>query len=140
MDTLEPLLHEQGVQILRIHLKSDRPNILKSEWNSLRQASKNTIVILDGAEQIGIWSWQRIKRITSRCGGLVITSHTPGRLPTFFECKTSASLFQRIVLELVPAEMSPDSAYLDKLFQIHNGNIREALFELYDICMSVKRS
>ena len=64
---------------------------------------------------------------TRRAGGLVITSHRPGLLPTLFECETSPELLAGIVGELAGSEVEAG-----ELWARHRGNVRDALRELYD--------
>jgi hypothetical protein len=64
---------------------------------------------------------------TRRAGGLVITSHRPGLLPTLFECTTSPELLAEIVGELSGADLEAG-----ELYERHRGNVRDALRELYD--------
>ncbi len=64
---------------------------------------------------------------TRRAGGLVITSHRPGLLPTLYECETSPELLAGIVEELAGEELDSE-----EVLARHRGNIRDALRELYD--------
>jgi len=92
--------------------------------------SEHTILI-DGAEQLGRWAWWRLARRVKNAGIVVITSHTPGRLPTIHECLTSPQLLAELVDELAPK--SAEIGGLDELFRRHGGNIRLCLRELYDL-------
>ena len=88
-------------------------------------------ILIDGAEQLGPWSWQRLHRRLKKAGTIVITSHKPGRLPTLHQCATDPTLLAELVNELAPDAI--DTVDLDELFQRHNGNIRLCFRELYDL-------
>ena len=87
---------------------------------------------LDGAEQLGTVAWRRFRWQTRRAGGLIIATHTPGRLPTLIECTTSVGLLERIIHRLAPDGLDAESPAAE-LFARHRGNIRDALRELYDV-------
>jgi hypothetical protein len=89
------------------------------------------VFLLDGAEQLDRLSWFEVRMRTQDAGGLVITSHRPGLLPTLHECRTSPGLLAEIVAELTGAEMETEEQ-LTPLFIRHVGNVRDALRELYD--------
>jgi hypothetical protein len=84
------------------------------------------VLLLDGAEQLGGVSWLEVRTRTRAAGGLVVTSHRPGLLPTLHECRTTPELLAGIVRDL-GAEPPPAD-----LFVRHGGNVRDALREMYD--------
>ena len=88
------------------------------------------LLLLDGAEQLGRLAWLEVRTRSRAAGGLVITSHTPGLLPTLHECRTTPELLREILRDLLGAE---PGALPDDLFARHGGNLREALRELYDV-------
>jgi len=87
-------------------------------------------VLIDGAEQLGPWSWWRLSRGLRGAGTVVITGHRSGRLPTLHRCTTDPALLQELVSELCPEAV--EDVNLDVLFGKHDGNIRLCLRELYD--------
>ena len=95
--------------------------------------SKRNVILFDGAEQMSRLEWRRFKRRSMRAGGLVITSHRPGMLPTLRECATSPELLHDIIAELLGAESETIRDMAVKLHGKHNGNLREALREMYDL-------
>jgi hypothetical protein len=97
------------------------------------------VVTLDGAEQLSRWAWTSFRRHTACASGLIVTSHRPGLLPTLTECHTSAPLLGGLIEQLLHAAvpLSGVSRALpsaEELFARHQGNLREALRELYDRC------
>ena len=87
---------------------------------------------LDGAEQLGAIAWLRFRWRARRAGGLIVTTHRPGRLAALIECTTSVGLLDRIIQCLEPDGLAtaPPAA---ELFTRHRGNLRDALRELYDV-------
>ena len=94
----------------------------------------NDVLLFDGAEQLSRLAWWRFRRLARRARGLVITSHRPGLLPTLVACETDADLLRDIVSDLAPTGPPMPGPAPEELFARHNGNVREALRELYDRC------
>jgi hypothetical protein len=90
------------------------------------------VLLLDGAEQLGRLPWFEVRTRTRAAGGLIITSHRPGLLPTLHECRTSPGLLAEIVGELAGERVEIEGLF-DRLFDRHNGNVRNALREMYDL-------
>jgi hypothetical protein len=87
-------------------------------------------LLLDGAEQLSPLSWRRVERRSRAAGGLVVTSHRPGLLPTLLECRTTPELLADLLQQLLGEEaggLSPE-----ELHARHRGNLRDVLRELYD--------
>lgn len=97
------------------------------------QATEQTVVLLDGAEQVGLVGWRRLLRHTAHCRGLIITAHRPSRLPTIIECTGSRAVLQQILQDLLGDEANVWCETADQLFENHRGNIRDVLREFYDI-------
>jgi hypothetical protein len=98
----------------------------------LATSDSRTLIFVDGAEQLGLLPWRRLERRSRRCGGLVVTTHRPGRLPTLFECRTTPQTLRRIVRQLTPSDESPEELLLERLFARCDGNLRLCLRALYD--------
>ncbi len=90
---------------------------------------RTDVVLVDGAEQLGVLSWLSFRWRVRKAGGLVITTHRPGRLGTLRRCETTAELLRELVAALGEA-LSAEEA--ERLYSAHRGNVREALRELYD--------
>jgi hypothetical protein len=92
------------------------------------------VFLVDGADALSWLDWLRFKRFARRAGGLVVTTHAPGRLPTLVECATSPGLLREIVEALLgPAEAASWRDRAEEIYARHRGNLREALRELYDL-------
>ena len=115
---------------IRLNAESSRPLMTAFE-NLPHEIGSDNTVLIDGAEQLGPWSWWRLHRRVRNAGTVVITSHKPGRLPTLYQCATDPTLLAELVNELAPDAI--DTVDLDELFQRHNGNIRLCFRELYDL-------
>ncbi len=89
------------------------------------------VVLIDGAEQLGRWSWWRLHLRIRHAGTIIITSHHKGRLPALFECTTSPELLKELVSELVPDGAA--AMDLEHLYERRGGNIRLCFRELYDV-------
>lgn len=89
----------------------------------------NDFVFLDGAEQLSWWRWLRFRHALRNAGGLLITTHREGRLATLHRCATTPALLAEIADALGEHLDAKEASALHARFQ---GNIREALRELYD--------
>jgi hypothetical protein len=131
---LEERLEAEGWRIRRLRLNSDSGRSQAAEWRELlRNAGPADLLSIDGAEQLGPLTWWRVCRASRRLGGLIVTTHRPGRLPTLHEHRTDPGLLQALVQELVGAETARDSAAeLEREFRRQRGNLRDCLRALYD--------
>lgn len=90
------------------------------------------VILFDGAEQLGFLDWRRFERRTRSAGGLILTLHRPGRLPTLLETRTSPELLDALVAQLLGPEDREQGPASRELYARHAGNLREALREFYD--------
>lgn len=93
-----------------------------------------TTVCVDG--------WERLARPVAAlvrwgaaCLGrsLIVTAHRPTGLPLLHRCRPSAMVFARIVHQQLPdhgGRITDED--LSAAFTRHSGNLREALYDLYD--------
>ncbi len=133
LEDLEPHLRALGFTPARLRLTEEEnsfpPDALR---RFITELNMRDVVLFDGADLMRPRSWARLKRKTSRAGGLIITSHRPGLLPTLIECRTTPQLLGYIAAQLAGADALP-SDLIFHLFDKHNGNLREALRHLYDL-------
>jgi DNA replication protein DnaC len=117
-----------------LRLNTEKPSFPKSFLREFSKSLKKTdIVILDGAEQLNFLSWQYFKYKVKNADGLIITTHKEGRLPTLYRCQTSYKILDKILLELLGIQAKDLEKNSQKLFDKHQGNIRNVLREYYDI-------
>jgi hypothetical protein len=90
------------------------------------------ILLVDGAEQLSAMGWWRFCRASRNAGGVIITVHRPGRLPTLYECRSSVELLAELAGELLRLPAGEVRAEAEVLFERHGGDLREALRGWYD--------
>jgi hypothetical protein len=146
LEDLEHVLANRKFRLTHVRLDTENPR-LPRDWRfrfrfrlPLRSRSSaerlrlgaNDIVCLDGAEQLGPIAWMWFRWQARRAGGLIVTTHRSGRLPTLVNCTTNVTLLDRIISRLAPRRLAtaPPAA---ELFTRHRGNLRNALRELYDV-------
>jgi hypothetical protein len=127
LEDLAPRIAARGFRVRTVSLREARPRLDRTDEEMIQSLGPGDVLLVDGAEQLGWLSWTAVRLRTRRAGGLVITSHQPGLLPTLFECQTSPELLAGIVEEL-----SGDDLDAGELLARHCGNVRDALRELYD--------
>ena len=99
---------------------------------TLRRSKRHEILLVDGAEQIGSMTWRRFAARARKQAGLIVTVHSPGRLPTIVECTTTPALLEEMVRDLAPEWFDLLAPELPRLFERHAGNLRLCIRELYD--------
>lgn len=138
LEDLAPRLAERGLRPLLVRVPDPRAARAMGE---VRQRVEELIpaglgpgdaLLLDSAENLSWLAWRSALSRTRDAGGLIITAHRPGRLPTLVETRTSPALLEELVSQLL-ASAPGQEANLDAtaLFHRHGGNLREALRELY---------
>jgi len=98
----------------------------------LHDIDAKTILLFDGAEQLGLLAWRRLLSAASRGAGLVVTMHAPCALPTLHRCETS----ERLMLDLLDDLLGANAVHVRDAalgaYRAHHGNVRAALLNLYD--------
>jgi energy-coupling factor transporter ATP-binding protein EcfA2 len=133
MEDLADLLEQQGQRCLILQLSAEKKSLSHTDRLQLSQfLSVPGYVCLDGAEQMGFWSWRQFKRDAKRASHLITTQHKHGRLPTLKECYTSPELLFEIVSVLTAPVNAEQRVQLGVLYLKHRTNIRDCLQDLYD--------
>ena len=134
VSALIPALRSAGRTTLLIELH-DGQRRLPVDLRRASDLGSDAVVIVDGYEQLSFWSRVQLKGFCRRRGlGLLVTSHQPAGLPPLFRTATSLALAQQIVgffLQGRQELVGPDE--LARRFQRHRGDLRELLFDLYDV-------
>jgi energy-coupling factor transporter ATP-binding protein EcfA2 len=135
---LIPAIHDAGRPTLLVTLHDGQRRLPQSvRWAEI---AAGTIVVVDGFEQLSAWSRFRLEALCRRRNlGLVVTSHASVGLPPLWTTEVTPELARRLVNQLLGDEsavISPDE--VDSCLARHRGNLRETLFELYDLYESRK--
>jgi ABC-type hemin transport system ATPase subunit len=122
----------QDRPVLLIELR-DRQRWLPRRWVARARAQANTLVVVDGYEQLGFPSRLHLQwRCCWHRWGLLVTAHAQVGLPELYHTSISPDVAQRIVQYLAGTSDAIDSRQLAEVLARHHGDMREALFELYD--------
>ena len=134
LEDLELRLLQQGFDTRFIRLDQEHRAFEAGFLDRLcAHLTPKDILLLDGAEQMGPLAWRWFRWRTRHAGGLLITAHQAGRLPTLWECRTSPCLLAGIAAELLGVASDTTRERAGALFRKHRGNLREALREWYDL-------
>ncbi|CAN5662886.1 ATP-binding protein [soil metagenome] len=94
-----------------------------------------SLVVLDGFEQLSRWGRAWLRHCCQRRGlGLVVTAHEPIGLPDLFRTDVTPEMAWR-VLQRLDSNQEPLLApeRVAERLAAQAGNLRELLFELYDL-------
>ena len=131
LEDLAPRLEALGFRIRSVMLHTGNSLLTREQKVTLfRHLSPRDFLCIDGAEQLNRIAWLALLARSQSAGGLVITSHRPGLLPSLLECETSPELLEGIVKDLAGPQVDGDR--IRDLFDRHHGNVRAALREMYD--------
>jgi hypothetical protein len=134
LEDLEPQLSERGFGTRFIQLRHEDPARRRHLVNRLAGTiTTRDVVLFDGAEQLSGLAWQWFCWRTRHARGLIITMHRPGRLPILWECRTSAPLLAALASDLLACDQNEFRPRAEALFAAHQGNLREALRDCYDM-------
>ncbi len=100
-----------------------------------RRWTASTQIIVDGYEQLTVWSRHWLTHCCRRQGcGLLVTAHRSAGLPPLWETRVTAAAAQQIVSGLLGEDRTfIREEQLAQLLDHHNGNLRDTLFALYDL-------
>ncbi len=135
----ERLVERDSVRLRAVVLRRGEQQLPRAERARLLDGVTNRdLLLVDGAQELAAWEWRRLREASRAAGGLLITSHRAGLLPTLHECRTTPELLGNLLAELLRGE--PDAGIVAPaagaatLFARHHGNLRDALLAAYDIC------
>lgn len=127
-------IERAGRKIVRIELH-DGQRRLPIDLRSAPGCEAGAVVIVDGYEQLSRWNRFRLRRHCRRNRlGLVVTSHVSMGFPDL--ARTAAGLDQAVQLVERLASGSafrPTRREIAALLERHEGDLREVLFDLYDL-------
>ena len=109
-----------------------RAEAARSCQELLRSTRSNSILVIDGAEQLGWLAWRSLARESTRFRGLLITAHRSGRLRELFRCRTTPETLRQAILQIAPELVGEVREEIEPLFRRNRGNVRQCLQALYD--------
>ncbi len=137
LETLIPAIEQVGRRVLKIVLH-DGQRRLPTDFSLPVSGGPPYVVIVDGYEQLGWWARRKLNSICQRSdSGLLVTLHSsPARygLRELYLVQPKFEMFQQVVERLLKSadtSICPDD--LTTAYEAHQHNMREALFELYDL-------
>jgi hypothetical protein len=131
---LLPVLEQHGQRALVVELH-DGQRRLPLDPEKEQRMRAFTLLAIDGYEQLSRWSQFWLKRLCRRHGwGLLVTAHDGVGLPPLCRTASTPALAERIVEHLMTG-MPPllSAREVSDCFDRHRGDLREMLFELYDL-------
>lgn len=113
-----------------------RPRAMRDGAAVLRavlRARPGTTLCIDSWDTIGAAWAVAVRAAAWLCRvGLIVTSHRATGMPTVARCGTTPALLARLVSELPGHGGRIDACDVEQAFAAHGGDIREALYDLYD--------
>lgn len=130
---LLPLLSAAGRQTMCIALHPHERRLPR--FGELAALGRDGQLIVDGYEQLGrIGRWRLVRRCRRQGCGLLVTAHGDVGLPTVAVVEPGLETMRQVVRRLLPEQ---DQVIGDDdvaaAWQACGGNLREALFALYDL-------
>jgi hypothetical protein len=132
--TLLPVIQQRGRSVQWIALHNGQRKLP----HKLDLSATNSLVVIDGFEQLSWWTRRQIiARTYRRDCGLLVTVHEESaarRLPVLFRTAGELATVRLLIEDFLPPHsglIQPDD--VTAAFQMHRGNVRETLFSLYDL-------
>lgn len=130
---LVPVLEAAGRHVLLFTL-GEGARRLPHGNEQLAAAGPGTLVIVDGYEQLSGWArWMLRTACRRRRSGLLVTTHRSSGLPRVTETRVDPAVAVEIVRELIGGSGSVEPGEVLPALEASHGNLREALFQLYDL-------
>lgn len=121
------------VHAVRLRSLCDLPALV---W-ALTRAGPGATVAVDSWERLGVVGGYLLRGVAWCIGcRLIATTHQPGGCPVLADCRPTSAVLESLVARLPGADgwygTAIDEQHLHDAFARHSGDIREALFDLYD--------
>lgn len=131
--TLLPCLEQGGRSIVKVSLH-DGERRLPIDRDQRRALSPSSVLVIDGYEQLSRWSRYKTRLLCRRrrCG-LLVTAHCDVGLPLLYRTVGTFEIARRVVGRLATAGDRIADSDVRRACQAHQGDLREALFCLYDL-------
>jgi LmbE family N-acetylglucosaminyl deacetylase len=140
LEDLAKELERRGRSVHFVTLSAGEHSLSSRQRRAVREAAaRRSFLLVDGADALAPRAWRALLRRGRRAGGLVVTAHAEGWLPTLWITRTSLDLLAETVQALTGDGPEAFGRPAEDLFRSHGGNLREALRELYDRCAENSR-
>ena len=138
--TLLPELSAAGRRVLIARLKPGEHRVPR-EMLKQRPWTAETLLVIDGYEQLG---WCRQRSLIRKCDrtgcGLLVTAHQPTGLPVLMKLTPKVETALQVVQALLKdLPESITDAQIRQAFHDQKGDLREMLFQLYDLYEAQRR-
>jgi len=131
--SLTPELCRANRRVVQITLH-DGERTLRAHNAAIAGIDSQTVLIVDGYEQLWIWNRYLLRRFCrKRRSGLLVTAHSGAGLPALFETRVDRRTASAVLARLCPDGDVVNQSDLDRALAAHGQDLREALFELYDL-------
>jgi hypothetical protein len=132
---LTPAMEGRGRRVKSITLGAGQGHLPRRFLRFLRRNAGIGVAAVDGVEQLHIWNRLLLKRFCQKHAvGLIVASHRSAHLPSLYATAVDEarawSVVQRLQDGFPPHIQIGD--LVERLAR-HLGNLRETLFELYDL-------
>lgn len=132
--TLAELLPTAGRNVLLVELH-DGQRRLPADVARQPRFTRDTQLLIDGYEQLSRWQRLLIQRRCRLAGcGLLVTSHVSVGMADLFCTRPDLATAGELVKYLLGRQQALISpAEIERSFHAQRGNLREMLFDLYDL-------
>jgi len=135
LETLDRELQGEGRPTAWLRFTLERPRPGPAEWATVgRATASRAILLVDGADLLPTLSWRWLRWRARRVGGLLVTSHGRRLMPACVHTSTTPALLAHLVREIAGEPIERFGVDAETIWRAHDGNVREALRELYDRC------
>jgi hypothetical protein len=134
---LLPIVEQAGRKPVLFELHDGQRSLFSDGREKIQTAKtySQAIIAVDGYEQLSGWSRFWLKRFCREGDlGLLVTAHEPTGLPKIHSTSITLETALYVVDQLLrnePQKISRD--IVENLYAQNGGNIRDLLFDLYDI-------
>ncbi|MHB8899315.1 MAG: hypothetical protein ACYC6Y_11260 [Thermoguttaceae bacterium] len=126
---------ESGQRVVVIELHDGQRRLPVCLPRLLQGDRPPSVIAVDGYEQLGLLARGSLRRFCGRHRiGLIVTAHRSMGIPDLARCAPGLDCVRGLVRDLVAGKEGriTDDRIRDS-FDRHEGNVREVLFELYDL-------
>lgn len=134
IEDLASHLAARGYATRLVRLESGQRELPPDVRAALAGIGPLEVLLVDSAGQLSLARRLWLYAASRRAGGLVVTAHRRGLLPTLLRLETSPQILEAIVREVSGRDVAAFGRSAEELHQRHRGNLRDALRELYDVC------